>query len=336
MVEIMGGDGIGKAFQALGIPAICRYMRKPYSGNSYAGELYEVWEVSDADYDKLCDVPDEAWQSDWGWWRCATGSILGAADSEFIINGQKIKAWDGAFRQAFFNDYCSGCTDFKNKDCRGCHEDDDPCIRKREYKNLFDYSCQELGASTERNFCAICIDLAAQNGMKMWELFEKYLGDNAITQKMGNHFSADCPVPISIKYFSQDLKKLEPIAGKSDWIDLRAAEDVVMKAGEFRLIPLGVAMKLPVGYEAHVVPRSSTFKNYGIIQTNSMAVIDNSYCGDNDQWRLPVYATRDTEIHFNDRICQFRIMQNQPKIQFYETESLDGANRGGFGSTGVE
>ena len=323
MVEILGGDGIEKAFHDLGIPAICRYMRKSYSGNSYDGELYEVWELSDADYDKLCGVPDNAWQSDWGWWRFATGSVLGAADSEFMINGQKVKAWDGESRKHFFDDYCAECSDFKNKACRGCYEEEDPCFHKREYKNLFDYSCQELGASTEKNFCAICIDIAAQNGMKMWELFDKYMGDNAIMQ-------------ISIKYFSQDLKKLEPIAGKSDWIDLRAAEDIVMKAGEFRLIPLGVAMKLPVGYEAHVVPRSSTFKNYGIIQTNSMAVIDNSYCGDNDQWRLPVYATRDTEIHFNDRICQFRIMKNQPKIQFNETESLDGVDRGGFGSTGVE
>ena len=113
-----------------------------------------------------------------------------------------------------------------------------------------------------------------------------------------------------------------------------ASEDVELKAGEFKLIPLGVAMELPKGYEAHLVPRSSTFKNYGILQTNSCGIIDCSYCGDEDMWRMPVYATRDTVIHQNDRICQFRIVENQPKITFDEVESLGNADRGGFGSTG--
>jgi len=140
---------------------------------------------------------------------------------------------------------------------------------------------------------------------------------------------------IKIKYLSDKIEKLCYIDGKSDWIDLRAAEDVTLKAGEFKLIPLGVAMQLPQGYEAHIVPRSSTFKNFGIIQTNHQGVIDCSYCGDNDQWRMPVYAVRDTEIHVNDRICQFRIMENQPKIVFDEVEHLEGADRGGFGSTGT-
>lgn len=140
---------------------------------------------------------------------------------------------------------------------------------------------------------------------------------------------------IKIKYFTDKIEKLCYIDGKSDWIDLRAAEDVTLKAGEFKLIPLGVAMQLPQGYEAHIVPRSSTFKNFGIIQTNHQGVIDCSYCGDNDQWRMQVYAVRDTEIHVNDRICQFRIMENQPKIVFDEVEHLEGADRGGFGSTGT-
>lgn len=140
---------------------------------------------------------------------------------------------------------------------------------------------------------------------------------------------------IKIKYFTDKIEKLCYIDGKSDWIDLRAAEDVTLKAGEFKLIPLGVAMQLPQGYEAHIVPRSSTFKNFGIIQTNHQGVIDCSYCGDNDQWRMPVYAVRDTEIHVNDRICQFRIMENQPKIIFDEVAHLDGTDRGGFGSTGT-
>ena len=141
---------------------------------------------------------------------------------------------------------------------------------------------------------------------------------------------------ITIKYFTDKIEKLTYIDGKSDWIDLRAAEDVALKAGEFKLIPLGVAMKLPQGYEAHVVPISSTFKNFGIIQTNHCGIIDESYCGDNDQWYFPAYALRDTEIHVNDRICQFRIMEHQPTIQFEETEKLTGADRGGIGSTGVQ
>lgn len=141
---------------------------------------------------------------------------------------------------------------------------------------------------------------------------------------------------IKIKYFTDKIEKLTYIDGKSDWIDLRAAEDVELKAGEFRLIPLGVAMQLPVGYEAHVVPRSSTFKNFGIIQTNHQGVIDCSYNGDNDQWFMPVYAVRDTQIHVNDRICQFRIMENQPKIIFDEVEYLGNADRGGHGSTGKQ
>ena len=139
---------------------------------------------------------------------------------------------------------------------------------------------------------------------------------------------------IKIKYFTDKIEKLTYIGGKSDWIDLRSAEDVVLKKGEFKLIPLGIAMELPEGYEAHVVPRSSTYKNFGVIQTNHMGVIDESYCGDNDQWFMPVIAMRDTEIHVNDRICQFRIMEHQPELVFEETEILGHADRGGHGSTG--
>ena len=139
---------------------------------------------------------------------------------------------------------------------------------------------------------------------------------------------------IKVKYFSDDMEPLCYVDGKSDWIDLHTAEEVTLKAGEFRLIPLGVAIALPEGYEAHIVPRSSTFKNYGILQTNSMGVVDCSYCGDNDQWRMPVYATRDVTIEKNARICQFRIMRNQPPLRFTRVERLDGPDRGGFGSTG--
>jgi dUTP pyrophosphatase len=139
---------------------------------------------------------------------------------------------------------------------------------------------------------------------------------------------------IKIKYFTDKIEKIKKI-DKGDWIDLRAAETIELKAGEFKLIPLGIAMQLPEGYEAHVVPRSSTYKNFGIIQTNHQAVIDESYCGDNDQWFYPTYALRDTVINVNDRICQFRIMKKQPKIDFEEVEVLENENRGGIGSTGT-
>ena len=139
---------------------------------------------------------------------------------------------------------------------------------------------------------------------------------------------------IQVKYFTDKIEKLTYIGGKSDWIDLRAAKDVQLKAGEFHLIPLGVAMELPKGYEAHIVPRSSTFKNFGIIQTNHMGIIDETYCGDNDQWFMPAYALRDTQIRVNDRICQFRIMEHQPELSFEEVKELKSADRGGLGSTG--
>lgn len=141
---------------------------------------------------------------------------------------------------------------------------------------------------------------------------------------------------IKIKYFA-DIDKLENIEGnKSDWIDLRASEDVELKAGEFKLISLGVAMELPSGYEAHVVPRSSTFKNFGIIQTNHCGIIDESYKGDNDIWRFPAYALRDTIIHKNDRICQFRIVEKMPKVEFKTVDVLGNIDRNGFGSTGKQ
>jgi len=141
---------------------------------------------------------------------------------------------------------------------------------------------------------------------------------------------------IKIKYISNKVEKLRYIENKSDWIDLRSAEQIAMKAGEFKLIPLGIAMELPAGYEAHVVPRSSTFKNFGIIQTNSMGIIDETYCGDNDQWFFPALAMRDTIINVNDRICQFRIMEHQPRIEFIEAETLGNEDRGGHGSTGTQ
>lgn len=140
---------------------------------------------------------------------------------------------------------------------------------------------------------------------------------------------------ILIKYHSDTVKKIEKSA-RGDWADLRAAETVELKAGEFQIISLGVSMKLPDGYEAHIVPRSSTFKKWGILQTNHMGVIDNSYSGDNDVWGMPVLAMRDTVIHKNDRICQFRIVKKMGKVELIEVDHLEGKDRGGFGSTGFE
>ena len=139
---------------------------------------------------------------------------------------------------------------------------------------------------------------------------------------------------IKIKYFDKEIDKVKKISN-GDWVDLRASETVELKAGEFKLIPLGVGMILPEGYEAHIAPRSSTFKNYGILQCNSVGVVDNSYSGEEDMWRMPVYATRDTIIWKNDRICQFRIMESQPTIYFMEVNHLNDNSRGGFGSTGT-
>lgn len=139
---------------------------------------------------------------------------------------------------------------------------------------------------------------------------------------------------IRIKYHSDEIEKLTYIAGKSDWIDLRVAEHVRLQKGEFRLISMGVSVQVPEGYELLLAPRSSAFKNFGLIQTNSLGIIDESYCGDNDIIRMPVYATRDTELQINDRICQFRILEHQPRIIFEEVDALGNADRGGFGSTG--
>lgn len=138
---------------------------------------------------------------------------------------------------------------------------------------------------------------------------------------------------IEIKYVREDVTPVAQCAG-GDWIDLHTGVDVAMNAGDFKIIPLGVAMKLPENYEALVVPRSSTFKRYGIIMTNSIGVIDEAYCGNNDEWGFPVYATRACYISKNTRICQFRIIEHQPLVQLKIVENLTGKDRGGFGSTG--
>ena len=139
---------------------------------------------------------------------------------------------------------------------------------------------------------------------------------------------------LKIKYHVKELEKLRYIDGKSDWIDLRVAENVSMKQGEYRLISMGISVEIPKGYEMLIVPRSSAYKNFGILQTNAMGVVDESFCGDNDIIHMPILAMRDTEIHINDRIGQFRLMPHQPEVHFIEVDHLENEDRGGFGTTG--
>lgn len=142
------------------------------------------------------------------------------------------------------------------------------------------------------------------------------------------------PLKIKIKYFA-DIPKIEKIS-IGDWIDLRASEDIEFRAGETAKIPLGIGMILPKGYEAWILPRSSTAAKFGIMCTNSMGIIDNSYSGDDDEWGFVAVALRNTTVKKGDRICQFRIMKNQPEIVFEEVEHLNEKSRGGFGSTGTK
>lgn len=145
------------------------------------------------------------------------------------------------------------------------------------------------------------------------------------------------PLGIKVKYLTTVDDVFKPLekTDKGDWIDLRAAETVELKAGEHKLIPLGVAMKLPYGYEAWIAPRSSTFKHWGILQTNSVGIVDNSYSSNSDEWKMSVYATRDTVINRGDRICQFRIVRSMPRTNIVTVDDLGNNARGGFGSTGT-
>jgi dUTP pyrophosphatase len=140
---------------------------------------------------------------------------------------------------------------------------------------------------------------------------------------------------LRIKYHVEDLIKIEKIE-KGDWIDLRSAYDYELKAGEFYLIDLGISVKVPDGYEMHILPRSSSYKNWGILQVNSMGILDQSYCGETDLVKMPVYATRDIKIEKNDRICQFRLIEKMPRIIITEVKKMTDNPRGGFGSTGVK
>lgn len=164
---------------------------------------------------------------------------------------------------------------------------------------------------------------------KLWEI-NKLRKQNKRNYKKRNNK----PLEIEIRYIDKEISPVEQTE-KGNWIDLRAAEDVELKAGESALVPLGVAMVLPKGYEAYILPRSSSFKSFGFVQTNGMGVIDETYKGNNDQWFLSILAIRDVTIKKNDRICQFRLQKAMPKVVFKVVESFDNPDRGGFGSTGM-
>lgn len=176
-----------------------------------------------------------------------------------------------------------------------------------------------------------------------WSLTKRYLleGKNlgsttySYTMLIAEMVKDDTPdtLEIKVKYFDKDIEQIQKIS-VGDWIDLRSAESVELKAGEYKLLRLGVGMILPDGYEALVLPRSSTPGYFGIMCANSMGVIDNSYSGDADEWRFPAVAIRDTVINKGDRIAQFRIIKNQPAIEFKTVEHLNDVSRGGIGSTG--
>lgn len=176
-------------------------------------------------------------------------------------------------------------------------------------------------------------DWMTKNGCN-WNMVKHYKEAKLDPEKVQDFAMTQGLPKIEIMYHNEDLKHIE-INEKGNFIDLRAAEDVTLKAGEWKLIDLGISVQLPQGFWAQIVPRSSTFKNYGLLVTNSFGVIDTSYCGEEDHWMLSVYATRDTEVHFNDRIAQFRLVADIP-FAILETDHLDGENRGGIGSTGVE
>lgn len=217
--------------------------------------------------------------------------------------------------------------------------------------NLTEFIVMNITVSKEDNFMVVSVT-DKQTGIPYAPFYNPQLRhDNKVAEQVMRRYESimdsfvekgimfykseicEDGLQVKVKYFCKDIDKIAKIE-KGDWIDLRSAEDVSLKAGDFRIIKLGVGMVLPDGYEAHIAPRSSTYKNFGIIQTNSVGVVDNSYSGDNDQWGMPVLAMRDTVIKKNDRICQFRIVEKQPCYNIKEVDKLNSVSRGGFGSTG--
>ena len=166
-IEIMGGGGLSNAFIALGIPA-------ERTASSSDGR-WEVWNIPKHCHEAMCKMNDDEWHDDWGWWRSAEGSNMDAADKDYKINGKPLKAWDGAVRTDFYKDYCTTCDDRLENRCDGTDESICYCFKERNYQNLFRYLCDEIGASTETNVTALCVDLAKQNNMTLAELVSQYM-----------------------------------------------------------------------------------------------------------------------------------------------------------------
>lgn len=182
------------------------------------------------------------------------------------------------------------------------------------------------------------ISLVTSKGTVIWDLCDgigNITNDIQVLVRKVQEVGKMDSLKVKIKYFDDELERIQKIA-IGDWIDLRSAVTVSLKKGEHMYLPLGVAMELPDGYEAWLVGRSSTAKKFGVVHCDDVGVIDGSYCGDNDEWKLPIIALRDTTIHKNDRICQFRIHEVMPSVEFEEVDSLGNPDRGGLGSTGVK
>lgn len=190
-------------------------------------------------------------------------------------------------------------------------------------KKIFNYICEAVVFSTLVVAFSLTVTLC---------ITDPVVGGLVLITGVASTLTYNLKPIVKVRYI-RDVNPIEPIE-VGDWTDLRCAEDVELKAGEYKMIPLGVAMELPKGYEALVAPRSSTFKKYGVILVNSIGVIDESYCGDSDEWNFLAYALRDTVIPKNERICQFRIIRHQPQVKLVKTDFLGNSNRGGIGSTG--
>ena len=173
-IEVLAGGEFANAVRDMNLTsAQCTYRYHPEQGDWH--EDYQVWELSQDDFDIICSVSNDDWKDTFGWWRYATGSNLGSVNHEYIVHGEKIVAWDGVHTD--FEEECSVCSDFKNGMCERTATDFEECFGKREYPDVISYLCEEIGASTEKNVCACTIDLARQNGMSLSELFKKYLGE---------------------------------------------------------------------------------------------------------------------------------------------------------------
>lgn len=165
-VEILAGGEFANAVKSLGLTsAVCAYHYQPQP--THWREEYQVWLLSKEDFDNICAIDNDDWKDDWGWWRHAYGSNLGTVDCAYVINGEKLMAWDGLQRK----EWCRDCSD-----CAGTEKDKDECFHDHQYPDILIYLCDEIGASTERNVCACTIDLAWQNNLTLAELFKRYLG----------------------------------------------------------------------------------------------------------------------------------------------------------------